>query len=178
MQKSLVIATLALASLHLVPSTNPAHEDRVAELVTRVDQLESTMMSRDHLTLLSAAWVLDRMELTFLERAGEIENPENPEIAKLRRHVREMMQHGSGILSAMQTVLERDRILLALENYHAAVELRSDVYHRIRIIKEEVIEDGPHAEERRRRREAGVKKFTDYMLRTPNPEQVKARLKK
>jgi hypothetical protein len=138
-----------------------------------LDQIESRMAARDHLLMLSAAWVFDRMELIYHEHSGEVRDNE---VAQLRAQVLATLREGSKLASGMQHVLEQERIQLAARNYPAAVELRDDVYHRIRIFEEETIADGPQWAERRRRKQAWIDWFESYMKQIPDPEKVKEAL--
>ena len=173
MKNTLVAAAVAIVCVAATRTTCP--DVRLDELEARLDKIESRMASRDHMLMLSATWMFDRMELLYQERSGEVQNPE---VAQLRAQVLDTMREGAKLASGIQHLLEQDRILLASRNYQAAVELHDDIYHRIRIFQEEVIPDGPQAAERHRRNQAWIDWFENYMKQTPDPEKVKEALSK
>src|SRR4026208_2448536 len=93
--------TLAAAAVAIVcvAATRITHPDvRLDELESRLDKIESRMASRDHMLMLSAAWMLDRMELLYQERSGEVQNPE---VAQLRAQVLDTMREGSKLAAGI-----------------------------------------------------------------------------
>lgn len=173
--KALLLSATAVAGAYFAAAgaRGIPESDRLTQLETRLEKLESGMMARDHLILLSSAWVFDRLDLALLEQTGD---EQHPEVRALRERLQGVLREGAKHTANMQQVFEQDRIRVASRNYHAAVELRDDVYHRIRVFKEEKIADGPRADERRSRRQAWIHWFEEYMKRTPDPALVKAAL--